>query len=77
MHFYAPNLLVPLLSPTVFPFSSFFLLVGIAELGSLDLVGCKSLSPSFHCRPFLIIIIIMIINRHKKMNMTHLFLINY
>ena len=40
-----PKLLGPILSSTIFHFSSFFLYVGIVGLGS-GLIGCKSLSPS-------------------------------
>ena len=36
MLFYWPKLLAPFLSPTVFPFSSFILWVGVVGLGSSD-----------------------------------------
>ena len=45
MPFHWPKLLAPFLPYTVFSFSSFFILVGIVDLG-----------PALHCRPLLIII---------------------
>ena len=59
MLFHFPKPLDDFLSSVFFPFSSFYLYVGIVGLVSSNWYGLNQSLPDLHCRPLLLIIIII------------------
>ena len=73
MLLYWPKLLYPFYNLQLFfPFSSFFFLsIGwYCGAGVFGLIGCIHALSALHCRPFLIIIIIIFIHKNDKITRT-------